>query len=153
MKILAGCVLLAGLLMPQQSSSEYHLLYGDSDIERFQVRPGITLTVEYGSDHLACQMVIAALRPIAYSMEQSKLLSQIDVDEILNEVDPPATRGAKIHGLGGFQSSAAYESKVEYENATISIVGTSCKNSSSDQCGVAGASVALKRKACEILTK
>jgi hypothetical protein len=41
------------------NSQDFHNRYGEPDIERFTARPGIGLTVEYGSDHLACQVLIA----------------------------------------------------------------------------------------------
>jgi hypothetical protein len=59
MRIVFGCLLLAAsALVPQQSSSQYNSLYGSSDMERFMVRPGVSLTVEYGQDQVACQMLI-----------------------------------------------------------------------------------------------
>jgi len=49
---------LAALLANPESSRELHSRYGEPDIERFVVRPGVGLTVEYGSDGQACQMMI-----------------------------------------------------------------------------------------------
>jgi hypothetical protein len=55
MRIVAGCLLLAvGSVVLTQSSEELHSRYGEADLERFTVRPGISLTVQYGSDHLTC---------------------------------------------------------------------------------------------------
>ena len=54
MRFLTGCLLAAaGGVVLTQSSQELHSRYGEPDMERFTVRPGISLTVEYGSDHLA----------------------------------------------------------------------------------------------------
>jgi hypothetical protein len=66
MRIVAGCLLLvAAALGPQQSSSEYHGIYGPSDLERFTVRPGITMTVEYGPDQVGMPDDHNALETVA----------------------------------------------------------------------------------------
>jgi hypothetical protein len=54
MRILAVCLLVAlGTVVVTQSSQELRNRYGEPDLERFIARPGIGLTVQYGSDHLA----------------------------------------------------------------------------------------------------
>lgn len=153
MRILAGCLLVASaILAPQQSSSEYHSLYGASDLERFTVRPGISLTVEYGSDRFACQLQIAAPRRIAEPLEQTKMLPEDETTQILDQLVPPNTRGARIPGRGGsFQSSITAFEVEEYENVTISRVVQNCKTNST-KC-VGSISIASKRKNCENLSK
>jgi len=52
LRIIATCLILAaasGVLAP--SSQELHNRYGELYLESFLARPGIGLTVEYGSDH------------------------------------------------------------------------------------------------------
>jgi hypothetical protein len=153
MRILAGCVLLASaILAPQQSSSEFHSLYGASDLERFTVRPGITLTVEYSSDRYACQLQIAAPRSIAEPLEQTKMLPEDETTQILNEVVPPNTRGARIPSRSGsFQSSITAFEVEEYENVTISRVVQNCKTNPATCVG--SITIASKRKGCESLSK
>jgi hypothetical protein len=158
MRILVGCfVFLALAAGAPQNSSELRLHYGKPDIERFLVRPEIGLTVEYGSDGLACQMEIRPLRPLLYGIIQAdkvisdKLMSVDTMDEILNEVVPPATRGAKIRDEGGFQSGSTYESGVSYDNVTIMHVRHGC-DVLQPNCEV-GASVTFKRPVCENLSK
>jgi hypothetical protein len=57
MRILAVCLLVAlGTVAVTQSSQELRNRYGEPDLERFIARPGIGLTVQYGSDHLACEV-------------------------------------------------------------------------------------------------
>ena len=60
MRIIPGCLIAVAVasfgLAP--SSPELHNRYGLSDLERFTVRPGITATVQYGADYLACQIRI-----------------------------------------------------------------------------------------------
>jgi hypothetical protein len=76
MRIVAGCLLVAvGSVLLTQSSQEFHSRYGEPDIERFAARPGISLAVEYGSDHLACQVVIEPPQSLIHQEEQARLMS------------------------------------------------------------------------------
>jgi hypothetical protein len=79
-----------------QSPQDYHNRYGEPDRERFAARPGISLTVEYGSDHLACYALIDPPQPLFYSEEQVPLMSSPGVSEVLEEVAPVAMRGKQI---------------------------------------------------------
>jgi hypothetical protein len=38
------------------NSQEFRNLYGEPDLERYIARPGISVTVQYGSDHLPCTL-------------------------------------------------------------------------------------------------
>jgi hypothetical protein len=40
-------------------AQDFHKLYGEPTMERFAVRNGITVTVEYGPDRVAYQILIA----------------------------------------------------------------------------------------------
>jgi hypothetical protein len=57
-KLIGYAILLTACFSAAQTSGEFHSRYGESDTERFKIRNGIGLTVEYGSDGLACQMEI-----------------------------------------------------------------------------------------------
>jgi hypothetical protein len=58
MRIIAGCSLVAvGSVVLTQSSPELRSRYGQPDLERFIARPGIGLTVQYGSDHHDCSFL------------------------------------------------------------------------------------------------
>ena len=81
-----------------QSSQDFHGRYGEPDRERFEAQPGITLTVDYGSDHLACYALIDPPRPLTYSEEPVPLMSSEGVSKVLEEVAPIATRGEQING-------------------------------------------------------
>jgi hypothetical protein len=94
MHILARSLLVAAasfVLAP--SSQDLHNRYGEPDAERFIVRPGIGLTVQYGSDHLACQ---ALIEPPIHQEEQPPLMSSDGVSEVLGEIAPATMRGNEI---------------------------------------------------------
>ena len=71
-----------------QSSQDFHNRYGEPDRERFAARPGISLTVEYGSDHLACHALIEPPQPLTYTEEHVPLMSSVGVSEILERSRP-----------------------------------------------------------------
>jgi hypothetical protein len=132
MRILAGCLLVAaGSVFLTQSSNELHNKYGDSDLERFEVRPGISLTVEYGSDHLACQMIIEPPQSLIHQEDQTRLMSSEAVSQVLDEIAPVALRGNVI-SRSSFQSSCAVGYITEYENVSILRGMSECKSTSPD---------------------
>jgi hypothetical protein len=51
-------LVVAASLAMSPTPQELRNRYGDPDVERFRARPGVGLTVEYGSDGVACQMLI-----------------------------------------------------------------------------------------------
>src|SRR6267154_4276588 len=119
MRVVAGCLLVAvGSVVLTQSSQNLHNQYGEPDRERFAARPGISLTVEYGSDHLACQALIEPPQPLTYKEEHVPLMSSEGVSEVLEEVAPVAMRGKEI-SAGSLQTGCNVASLSEYENVTI----------------------------------
>ncbi len=98
MQILFGCLLvLAASLAAVQSPQEFRNRYGEPDVERFVARPGIGLAVQYGSDHLACRVLIQPLQSIFREDEQAQFMSSETVTGILEEVAPTSARG-KVTG-------------------------------------------------------
>jgi hypothetical protein len=93
---LVSFVLLAAYLGIPQSSSELRSRYGEPDIERFIVRPGIALTAEYGSDGLACEMLIEPPLPLSHGDEQTLYMSSDAVTVVLDDVVPASMRGQEI---------------------------------------------------------
>jgi hypothetical protein len=76
MRVSIGCfVLVAVCFGAAQTSQEIHSQYGEPDIERFTARPGIGLTVEFGSDGLACQELLEPLQPLVHREEQASYLT------------------------------------------------------------------------------
>jgi hypothetical protein len=128
----ASCLLIAaaGMLLTQ-SSKEFHSRYGEPDVERFQVRPGIALTAQYGSDRQACQIIIGPSEPLIHQVGDTQFISSDAVAELSEEVAPVATRGAVINRFS-FQSSCAVGYVTDYENVTISRGMSGCNTSSPD---------------------
>jgi hypothetical protein len=92
MRILIGSFIVTASVLLSQSSQDFRNRYGEPDRER----PGITLTVEYGSDHLACYALIDPPQPLLYSEEHVPLMSSEGVTEVLEEAAPAAMRGKEI---------------------------------------------------------
>jgi hypothetical protein len=142
MRIIPGCLIVAAAsfgLAP--SSPELHNRYGLSDLERFTVRPGITATVEYGADRLACQIKIERYRSIVgQDPETAPRISVQEISEVLEELVPRAVRGKEISN-SSFQSSACgVGNSNEFENVTISQSLSPCQDSS--------AQIIFKRDIC-----
>jgi hypothetical protein len=149
MRFVAGCLIIAtGGVVLAQSSRELHRRYGEPDMERFNVQPGVSLTVEYGSDHLACKFSIAPTKPFDPSDPVGifSTISSDSVTEILDEIVPVSTRG-KETGRATTASSCANEvESFEYDSAVIvrSVIG--CASSKPQQEN--HATVWLKRDIC-----
>lgn len=118
MRILVACLLAATSVVLLQSSQDFHNRYGKPDRERFVARPGIALTIDYGSDHLACQALIEPPQPLTYSQGHVPLMSSEAVSEVLEEVAPVAMRGKEI-STGVFQSGCNVARTTDYENVSI----------------------------------
>ena len=133
MRILVGCSLVAAASVAlSQSSQELHNRYGEPDRERFAARPGISLTVEYGSDHLACYALIEPPQPLTYTEENVPLMSSAGVSKVLEEVAPSAMRGKELNSL--VHVSGCNEARMtDYENAFIMRTTHTCDPSSPDQ--------------------
>ena len=101
-------------------------------MERFIARPGIGLTVEYGSDHLVCQALIEPPQSLIHQEEQPPLMSSDSVSEVLEQIAPVATRGKEINTV--FQVSGCNETRInDYANVSIMRSKHTCDPSSPDQ--------------------
>ena len=120
MHIPNGCLLVAlGSVVLTQSSQELRGRYGEPDLERFMARPGIGVTIQYGSDHLACQALIESPQPLIYTKEDVPFMSPEKVTDILEEIAPTDTRGKQIGSANSMMG--CNESEItEYENVSIS---------------------------------
>jgi hypothetical protein len=119
MRILTGFLLVAAasvILSP--SSQDLHNRYGEPDMERFIARPGIGVTVQFGSDQLACQVLIGPPQTLIHQEEQAPLMSSDGVSDVLEEIAPIATRGREV--FTAISETGRNESRfAEYENVTI----------------------------------
>jgi hypothetical protein len=146
MRFLIACfaVAAASAALPQ-TSQELHNRYGEPTLERFQARPGINLTVEYGSDHVACQIIIEPTQALAHQEDQTQLMSSEGVSEILEDIVPVASRGNVI-SRGSFLESCAVSYVTDYENVSIMRGMSECKSSSPDH--DSRTQIIFKRDAC-----
>jgi hypothetical protein len=133
MRIVAGCLLVAvGSVLLTQSSQEFHSRYGEPDIERFAARPGISLAVEYGSDHLACQVVIEPPQSLIHQEEQARLMSSDGASQVLEETAPVAMRGKETNAMIDVTGCVQVH-MTDYDNVFIMRTTHTCDVSSLDQ--------------------
>ena len=95
-----------------------HKLYGKPIMERFAVRSGITLTVEYGPDRIACQLLIAPEQALIELQAAIPPMSSKGVSDLLQEVLPAATRGKQIDS-NTVEVQSFTVLKTYYENVSI----------------------------------
>jgi hypothetical protein len=146
MRIIVGCLLVvAASLVLTQSSQELRSRYGEPGLERYAVRQGISLTVQYGSDHLVCQALIAPPQMLIRQEEQTTLMFSESVSEVLEEVAPVAMRGKQLNE-GSFQSGCNVGRFTEYENVWIMRATHECDPASQDR--DASTTIDFKRDVC-----
>jgi hypothetical protein len=133
-----------------QSSQEFHIRYGDPDMERFAARPGISLTVQYGSDHLVWQALIEPPQLFVHQEQPVPLMSSEGVSEVLEEVAPVATRGNEINTFS-FESGCNEARTTDYDNVYIMRSKHTCDSSSPNQ--DVRTVIAFKRDICPKQTK
>lgn len=125
-------IVIAGSVLLSQNSRDSHSRYGEPDRERFAARPGISLTVEYGSDRLVCYALIDPPRPLLYSEEHLQLMSSESVTEVLEEVAPVAVRGKEINSA--LTQSGCNQFRItDYENVSIMRSTHTCNPLSHEQ--------------------
>jgi hypothetical protein len=146
MRVSIGCfVLMAVCFGAAQTAQEFHSKFGEPDIERFTARPGIGLTVEFGSDGLACQELLEPLQPLFHREEQAPLMSSDVVTEVLEEIAPADIRG-KDTGKSITVSGCNKVEIFEYEHLSITRSTHDCDPSSPNR--EVRATVAFKRDPC-----
>jgi hypothetical protein len=148
MRILTACLFVASFGLPVgQTSQTLRDRYGEPDIERFTAARDIGLTVEYGSDGQACQMVIERKRPLLHSEKVSNYMSPEAVSEIIDQLVPPATRGHSINSM--IESMGCAEGRTEeYENVWIARHSDVCVPLKRER--ESTATVVFKRQLCPV---
>ena len=117
--VLVLFLVLPAVVAVAQNASELKARYGDPDVERFLVRPGVTLMARYADDRNACEMLIAPMRSIIRRNEAATYMRPEVMTEIIDEVLPEANRGKLLRSFVTKSGCNDFESK-EYENVTIS---------------------------------
>jgi hypothetical protein len=101
-------------------------------MERFAARPGISLTVQYGSDHQVCQALIEPPNSLVHQEQQLPLMSSEGVSEVLEEIAPIAMRGQEINTFN-FDDGCNQIRTTGYENVSITRSSHTCDPLSKDQ--------------------
>jgi hypothetical protein len=121
-----GCLFLAfGSAVLAPSSLEFHNRYSEPDLERYIARPGIALTVEYGSDHLACHVLVEPPHSLSRPDEKARLMSSETVDRILEENLPVKVRGMSISSSVE-SMPCAEKRRTQYQGLTIDRIRNVC---------------------------
>jgi hypothetical protein len=147
MRMTATCFLFAAASAALSlSSADLRSRYGEPNMERFLVRPGISLSVEYGSDHLTCVARLESPRPMLANQDlQVPLMPSQAVSEVIEEVVPTAMRG-KLVNSGSFQSGCAVGWFRDYDNVSIMRATNGCEPDSPNR--DASTTVNFKRDVC-----
>jgi len=144
--LLICLVAAAAALTLAPGTQDFRKRYGEPDTERFIARPGISLTVQYASDHLACQMLIESPRQLLLQKNsEGTLLSPDKVTDILEEVIPLAARGKELNHVVANAGCNAI-SFIEYENVSITRAVHECVPLQPDR--EFSATVTFKRDIC-----
>ena len=121
--------------------------YGDPDIERFTAAGDIGLTVEYGSDGLACEIVIERKQPLLHREQVGNYMAPEAVSEIIDALLPSAGRGRSINSM--WESMGCAEGRIEeYENVWIARHSDMCVPLKRER--ESTATVAFKRQSCPV---
>jgi hypothetical protein len=111
-------ILPVSLPVAAQSSAELRQRYRvTSDVESFEVRPGIIATIFYGENGQAVEVLIR--HRLSSSRASADEMPYKMFAEILEEFAPAAQRGRLCSGPGGFQSGRNQYLTATYENVSI----------------------------------
>lgn len=161
MRLLFACVvfLVLAALAPQDSV-DLRARYGEPDVQRFAIRPDITLTVQYGSDHKACILEIEPRQAFVHGFIGSRAsFSKERALELIDEVAPPEIRGLEKMPLFSNDSGSGgqcigHSTFGQYANANISLAYVVCDPPfGHGAMAVQSAGVHFTRPACESLSK
>jgi hypothetical protein len=127
-------------LFGQMDSNSLHAKYGQPVEETFTVRPGITVSVVYGSNHQVCKLDI---RP---SRNGSAIPAAL-IEDILNEIVPASTRGTP--GRQGVSCSGFCWKTTEYERMHIGQAAGDVRRSSHAETQAQNSLAVVQFKSCE----
>jgi hypothetical protein len=86
--------------------------------ETFKVRNNITMMVNYGPSGQACRIEVHPTGQSTVRQAPPDIATKQQVDEVLQEVVPPSTRGKEIRS-GMIQMGAVSFLLIEYEHVTV----------------------------------
>jgi hypothetical protein len=148
MRILAACLFVVSLGLPlAQTSQTLRDRYGEPDIERFTAAHDIGMTVQYGSDGVACQIVIERKQPLIHNEQVLNYMEPEAVSEIIDDLVPPASRGRSINSI--LESMGCVKGHIEeYENVWIARHSDECVPLKRER--ESTATVVFKRQSCPL---
>lgn len=113
-----------------QTPADFERKYG-SKANIFEVRPGILMTVKYGDDGQACEMVLEKRHKTHSGINLNSVLPDALVKELIDELAPVEMRGKRIDKgymdkwyLESNISGNLTETNYRYEKFTISLIGS-----------------------------
>ena len=147
-----ACLLLALFCFATDASAPsaqgLRKLYGEPTMERFAVRSGITVAVQYGPDRTACQLLIAPVQSLLELQEPiPPSMSSRDVSDVLQELIPVAIRGKQINSTS-IEVGGKALLKTDYENVSIERICSSQSCVSSNESQDVRTLVVFKRDSC-----
>ena len=112
-------LVLFAIICAAQTADDFPARYGHPDAEKFRVRPEITLTVRYGEDDAACEMLIEPSNSDRSHSNKELSMATNTVSEVIDELIPLWQRGLLLN-FGTENMGAAEVLDAEYQNVTIS---------------------------------
>jgi len=126
---------------------DFRRLYGEPSMERFAAPSGVTVTVEYGPDRLACQLLIEPQRLLFEVRNPIPPMPSEAVSQILQAVVPVDKRGKQI-ATDKVEVEGKQLLRTDYENVSIRRFCTVYACGSSNQNQDLATVVVFNRVAC-----
>jgi hypothetical protein len=122
LRFLSGCLMFLALAATTpQDSLDLRARYGEPDLERFAIRPDVTLTAEYGSDGKARTLEIEPRHVFLHPFfEQQPSMSREAAMDALNEV-MPETHGQNSGPNAVMQASCGAIQFMFYKSISVSV--------------------------------
>ena len=134
-KTLLACLLIifSSICAVGQTSTDLERKYGPP-VKVFAVRPDVMMTVKYGEDGQACEMALERKHLVGSTVSQNTTLSDKLIDELVEELAPPAVRGNRtdkaLNGKFFLETtittsgrSGSIFTQRHYEHVTVEITG------------------------------
>jgi hypothetical protein len=122
LRFLSGCVIILALAaVTPQDSLDLRARYGEPDLERFAIRPDVTMTAQYGKNGKASELSIELRQQfLRQSFTSGPTMEQEAAMNLLNEV-LPETRGKYKGPKAGMQDGCAAIGFMFYKNISVSV--------------------------------